>query len=150
MIWCSVIDTRLMAYVIVEFLSQLPIIDKKGYIEYGILLSVLLFTASDNSFGIFWPLCCLSFYLRLLITHLVSFGHCVVCPSNDLMFCNRYKVNGLCYCWISITTSNNWQERVYRIRHSTQFQRVNNFYLTPNEHIFSCIMMGTDDKLFDG
>jgi hypothetical protein len=37
MICCSVIDTRLMTYVIVEFLSQLPIIDKKGYIEYGIL-----------------------------------------------------------------------------------------------------------------
>ena len=30
----------------------------------------------------FWPLCCLSFVgLRLLITPLVSFDHCVVCPS---------------------------------------------------------------------
>ena len=49
----------------------------------AIVLSVLLrFTASHYSFGIFWPLHCLSFYaLRLLITPLVSFGHCIVCPS---------------------------------------------------------------------
>jgi hypothetical protein len=46
-----------------------------------IVLSVLLFTASDYLFGIFWPLYCLSFYLVLLITSLVSFGHCIVCPS---------------------------------------------------------------------
>ena len=57
-------------------------------------------TASDYPFGIFWPLYCLSFnygfwlplwyllaivlsvlQLRLLITPLVSFGHCIVCPS---------------------------------------------------------------------
>jgi hypothetical protein len=30
-----------------------------------------------------WPLYCLSFFeLRLLITPLVSFGHCIVCPSS--------------------------------------------------------------------
>jgi hypothetical protein len=46
----------------------------------AIVLSVLWFTSSDYPFGIFWPLCCLSFDLRLLITSLVSFGHCVVCP----------------------------------------------------------------------
>jgi hypothetical protein len=46
-----------------------------------IVLSVLRFTASDYSFGIVWSLCCLSFDLRLLITPLVSCGHCVVCPS---------------------------------------------------------------------
>ena len=28
----------------------------------------------------FWPLYCLSFYLWLLITPLVSGGHCIVCP----------------------------------------------------------------------
>ena len=53
-------------------------------------------SASDYPFGIFWPWCCLSFVfwlplwyllamvlsvLRLLITHLVSFGHGVDCPS---------------------------------------------------------------------
>ena len=49
----------------------------------AIVLSVILwFTDSDYSFGIFWPLCCLSFFdLHILITPLVSFGHCVVCHS---------------------------------------------------------------------
>jgi uncharacterized membrane protein len=41
----------------------------------------LRFTASDYPFGILWPLCCLSFALRLLITSLVYCGRCVVCPS---------------------------------------------------------------------
>ena len=49
----------------------------------AILLSVLLrFTDSDYLFGIFWPLCCLTFFdLQIMITSLVSFGHCVVCSS---------------------------------------------------------------------
>jgi hypothetical protein len=49
-----------------------------------IVLSVLLwFTAFDNPFGIFWSLCWPSFFdLRLLMTPLVSFGHCVVRPSS--------------------------------------------------------------------
>ena len=47
----------------------------------AIVLSVLLSTNADYLFGIFWPLCCLFFYLRMLITPLVSFGHCVVCSS---------------------------------------------------------------------
>jgi hypothetical protein len=49
----------------------------------AIVLSVLLwFTASDYLFGIFWPLYCLYFFdLRLLITPLVSFGHCIACTS---------------------------------------------------------------------
>jgi hypothetical protein len=48
----------------------------------GIVLSLLLFTASDYPFGIFWPLYCLSFDLRLLITPLVSSGHCIVRQYN--------------------------------------------------------------------
>ena len=50
----------------------------------AIVLSVLLrFTDSDYLFGVFWPLCCLTFFdLQILITPLVSFGHCVVCPSS--------------------------------------------------------------------
>ena len=44
-----------------------------------IVLSVLWFTSSDYPFGIFWSLHCLFFDLRLLITPLVSFGHCLVC-----------------------------------------------------------------------
>jgi hypothetical protein len=45
-----------------------------------IVLSVRrLFTASDYPFGIFWSLYCPYFvYLRLLITPLVYFGHCIV------------------------------------------------------------------------
>jgi hypothetical protein len=46
-----------------------------------IVLSVLPFTACDYHFDIFWPLDCLSFHLRLVITSLVSFDHCIVCPS---------------------------------------------------------------------
>ena len=53
----------------------------------AIVLSVLRFTDSDYSFGIFWPLCCVSFFdLEILITPLVSFGHCVVCPSSIYRF----------------------------------------------------------------
>ena len=49
----------------------------------AIVLSVLLwYTDSDYPLGIFWPLCCLFFHdLQILITPLVSFGHCVVCSS---------------------------------------------------------------------
>jgi hypothetical protein len=54
----------------------------------AIVLSVfLLLTASDDPFGIFWPLYCLSFFnLRLLMTPLVSFGDCIVCPSSTYGF----------------------------------------------------------------
>jgi hypothetical protein len=47
----------------------------------AIVLPVLLLTASDYPFGIFWPLCCLSFDLRLQITPLVSVCLCIACPS---------------------------------------------------------------------
>ena len=46
-----------------------------------IVLSVLLFTVPGYPLGIFWWLYCLSFYLRLLVITLVSFGDCIVCPS---------------------------------------------------------------------
>ena len=50
----------------------------------AIVLSVLpRFTTYDYPFRIFWPLYCLSLLdLRLLITSLVSCGHCIVCPSS--------------------------------------------------------------------
>ena len=50
----------------------------------AIVLSVLpRFTIYDYHFGILWPLYCLSVLdLRLLITPLVSCGHCIVCPSS--------------------------------------------------------------------
>jgi hypothetical protein len=47
----------------------------------AIVLSVLRSTDADYPFGIFWPLCCLFFDLRMLITPLLSFGHCVVGSS---------------------------------------------------------------------
>jgi hypothetical protein len=37
---------------------------------------------SDYPCGIFWPLCCLFFFdIRILITPVVSFGHCFVSSS---------------------------------------------------------------------
>jgi hypothetical protein len=48
----------------------------------AIVLSVLCITASYYPFHLLWPLYCLSFELRLLITHLIYFGHCIVCPLN--------------------------------------------------------------------
>jgi hypothetical protein len=49
-----------------------------------IVFSVLLrYTDSDYHFGILWPLWCLFFFdIRLLITTLVSCGHCGVCSSS--------------------------------------------------------------------
>jgi hypothetical protein len=49
---------------------------------FAIVLPVLWITASDYPFNICWPLYCLSFELRLLITHLIFFGHCIFCPLN--------------------------------------------------------------------
>jgi hypothetical protein len=46
----------------------------------AIVLFLLWITASDYLFGILWPLSCLSFDLRLLITSLLSCGYCLVCP----------------------------------------------------------------------
>ena len=46
----------------------------------AIALSVLWFTASDYPIGIVWPLYWLSFDSQLLITLLVSCGHCIDCP----------------------------------------------------------------------
>ena len=50
----------------------------------AIVLSVVLrYTDYDYPFGIFWPLCCLFFFaIRIMITPLVSFGHCVVYSSS--------------------------------------------------------------------
>ena len=53
-----------------------------------IVLSVILrITASGYPFGILWTLYCLLFFeLRLLVTPLVSCGHCVVCYSSNYGF----------------------------------------------------------------
>jgi hypothetical protein len=48
----------------------------------AIVLSILVrFTDSDCPYGIYWPLCCLSFDLRILIASMVYIGQYVVCPS---------------------------------------------------------------------
>ena len=53
------------------------------YLLAIVLSDLLRFTDSDYSFGVFWPLCCLFFFdILILITSLVSFGHCVFCPSS--------------------------------------------------------------------
>jgi hypothetical protein len=51
-------------------------------------LSVLpRYTDSDYTFGIFSPLYCLSFLgIRILITPLVSFSHCIACYSSIYRF----------------------------------------------------------------
>ena len=46
-----------------------------------IVLSVPPFRASDCPFDIFWSLFYLSLHLQLLIAPLISFDHCVICPS---------------------------------------------------------------------
>ena len=57
------------------------------YLMAIVLSIILLSTDSDYPFGILWPLCCLSFYyLRILITPFVSYGHCVVCHSTIYRF----------------------------------------------------------------
>jgi hypothetical protein len=67
--------------------------DTKGVIRICILKKNLLqYTDSDYPFGICWPLCCLFFFnIQILITPLVSFGHCVVCSSTDNTMANRYQ-----------------------------------------------------------
>ena len=53
------------------------------YILVIVLCVLRLFTASDYFFGIFWSLYCPYFvYIRLLITSLVYFGHCIVRTSS--------------------------------------------------------------------
>ena len=83
----SLIDLRLLNTPLVSFGHCIVCL----WLIYGFwillwyLLAIVLsvfdwFTASEYSFGIFWPLYCLSLIdLRLLNTPLVSFGHCIVC-----------------------------------------------------------------------
>ena len=86
----SFLDLRLM---IILFVScGHCIVCPSSIYDFWLLLwyhvAILLFvlprvTTSDYPFGILWPLYCLSFLdLRLMITHLVSCGHCIVCPSS--------------------------------------------------------------------
>jgi hypothetical protein len=85
-LYCLSFDLRLLISPLVSFVHCIVCPSIYGFwlpLWYllVIVLSVLRFTASDYPFGIFCPLYCLSFDLRLLITPLVSFVHCIVCPS---------------------------------------------------------------------
>ena len=71
-----------------------------------IVLSVLWFTASEYPFGIFWPLYCISFFdLRLLVTSLVYFGHCIVCPLNYDFWLPLWYLLAIVLSVLWITTS---------------------------------------------
>jgi hypothetical protein len=74
-----------------------------------IVLSLLPFTASNYTFGIFWSLYCLSFHLQLLITPLVSFGHYIVSSSIYVFWLP------LCYLLFIkvVIRSCKWKERQY-------------------------------------
>jgi hypothetical protein len=71
----------------------------------AIALSVLWITASDYPFDIFWPLYCLSFELWLLITPLIYFGYCIVCPLHYgfwLLFWYTLAI-ALSVLWITVS-----------------------------------------------
>ena len=85
-LYCLSFDLRLLITPLVSFVHCIVCPSVYGFwlpLWYllVIVLSVLRLTASDYPFGFFCPLYCLSFGLRLLINPLVSFGHCIVCPS---------------------------------------------------------------------
>ena len=63
-----------------------------------LLTTVLYFllTASDYHFCIFWPLSC-TFYLRLLITTVVSFDHCLVLPTYGFWLPHLYLLTTVLY-----------------------------------------------------
>jgi hypothetical protein len=78
---------------LLEHLSSHPVFSGVRVVQtwvffLTIALSLLLWlTASDYPCGILWPLHCLSFFhLRLLITPVVSCGHCIVSPSLTYSF----------------------------------------------------------------
>jgi hypothetical protein len=83
-LYCMFFDLRLLVTPLVSFghcivCSLIYVFWLPLWYLLVIVLSVLWFTSSDFPFGIFWSLYCLFFDLRLLITTLVSFGHCIVC-----------------------------------------------------------------------
>jgi hypothetical protein len=70
--------------------------DNKMTKRYQRVLSVLLrFTAFDDPVGIFWSVCCPSFFdLRLLMTPLVSFGHCGPKDTDGVIKSRKSKKDG--------------------------------------------------------
>jgi hypothetical protein len=105
------------------------------------VLSVLLrYTDSDYPFGILWPLCCQFFFdIRILITLLVSFGHCVVClyrRRTDNAMAKRYQ-RGNQNPYIEEEQTTQWPKdtkRVIRIRISKKN------WITPLESFGHCVV----------
>jgi hypothetical protein len=81
------------------------------YIMTIVSSALLRYTDSDYPFGIFWPLCCqFLFDIRILITPLVSFGHCVVSSSSTTRWPKDTK--GVIRVCIS---KKNWQHNGQKI-----------------------------------
>ena len=86
----SVFDIRLLITPLVSFghCIACPSLISAFWLPLWYLLAIVLhvclwYPPSDYPFGIFWPLYCMSvFDIRLLITPLESFGHCIACPSS--------------------------------------------------------------------
>jgi hypothetical protein len=68
-------------YLLVIMLSVPPFTASDCPFEIFWSLCYPTFTASDCPFEILWSVCYLSLQLQLLIAPLISFGHCVICPS---------------------------------------------------------------------
>jgi hypothetical protein len=88
-----------------------------------VVLSVLWHTDYDYTFGILWSLCCLFFDIQILITPLVSCGHCVVCSLTyrfwlHLWYLQTFLTHVLFYLnfwieWTAIKTENIHQQCYY-------------------------------------
>jgi hypothetical protein len=68
-----------------DFLDRGLLLTRKWCSYYSIFSFICMFCRSlfVLLYFFFWPLCCLFFFdIRILITPLVSFGHCVVCSSS--------------------------------------------------------------------
>jgi hypothetical protein len=90
--------------------------DTKGVIRICILKKDRQHNGSDYPFGIFWSLCCLSFNILILITPLISVGHCVVCPSSIYRFWLPFGIFWS-LCWESVywrRTDNTMTKRYQR------------------------------------
>jgi hypothetical protein len=115
-------------------------------------LSVLWCTDSEYLFGILWPLCYLSFDVRILSTRLVSCNHCVICPLMYGFWVNtmatRYQmgtqnpyIKGQITQWLQDT------KRVLRIR--TSKDRQHNGHKIPNGYSESVHQRTDNTMAFD-
>jgi hypothetical protein len=107
---CLFFDLRLLIVPLVSFGHCIVRSSSYGFwlsrwFRLAIVLSVLWFTASDCPIGIFWPLYCLFFELRLLIVPLVSFGHCIVCSFIYGFWLSRWYLLAIVFSVLRVTAS---------------------------------------------